>query len=381
MIEVLHVIDSLAPGGAEHNLVALLARLSRDRFRNHVAWLFEGDALVERLRPHVATLLPLRASGPLDLPRAAADLADWLRAHRPRVVHAQLLYAHLTARMAARATGVSMMTTWQNLIYEDATLSDFGGSPALRDLFLAFDRATADYERRFVAVSRHVADTWTRWLAVAPERVTVVHNAIEPERYRTVEPEELAATRAGLPLDPADEVLLSVGRLVAGKGHAEVLTALPAVLAKRPRARLMIAGDGPQRAELEEQARRLGLGDRVLLLGQRRDIPALARLASGFVFATHSEGLSLALVELLALGLPGVVSDIPPNREVAGSLPCARFFPVGDSRAIADAVVAMLKEPRPPSATERQAICARFSPDSLALQLGAELERTAAGAS
>jgi glycosyltransferase involved in cell wall biosynthesis len=292
-------------------------------------------------------------------------------------VHAQLLYSHLLARLASRAAGVPMMTTWQNTIYDDAMLAELGGSPSLRDLVRAFDRASAGYERRFIAVSRHVADSWTRWLDIAPERVSIIHNAVEPDRYRAATAEELAEARASVPVEPGDEILISVGRLVAAKGHLEALAALPEVLERRPRVRLLIAGSGPLEAELRAQAERLRVADRVALLGQRRDIFALARLANGFVFATHSEGLSLALVELLALGLPGVISDIPPNREVAERLGCVRFFPVGDSPAIASAIVSMLETKRPPTAAERQAISARFSPDALALQLGAELERTA----
>ncbi len=375
-IDVLHVIDSLGEGGAEHNLLSIIRRLPADRFRNHVAWLYEGESLVEALRPYVATLLPLHASPSLF--GAAAALTDWMTEHRPRVVHAQLLMAHLVARIAARAAAIPQVTTWQSVLFDNVELGDFGGSAALRSLLLSLDRQTAQYDSACIAVSEHVARRWVETVGVERRRVTVIPNAVEPERYREHSAAELARTRAQLELPADAQILLSVGRLVATKGHLEAIAAMPAIVARHPRAHLLIAGSGPLEAEL--RAKSAPLDGRVRILGQRRDLPCLYGIADGFLFATHTEGLSLALVELISAGLPGAISDIPPNREVAGGLSTIGFFPVGDVARLAAAAVAVLDGGAVEKARARslgQAVGRRYSPEILAAQVATVLEGAA----
>jgi glycosyltransferase involved in cell wall biosynthesis len=378
-IDVLHVIDSLGEGGAEHNLLSVIRRLPRERFRNHVAWLHDRESLLPALKPHVATLLPLKAlQSRTGLLGAAAELSAWMQQHRPSVVHAQLLMSHLVARIAARSAGVPQVTTWQNVIFDDAALVEFGGSQALRGLLLSFDRETAAYDRACIAVSRHVAERWIGALGLPRERVTVIPNCVDPERYRASTTDELARTRSALSLPADAEIILSVGRLVRAKGHLEALAAMPSILNRRPRAHLLIAGSGPLEAELRQRAE--ALGGRVRLLGQRRDLPCLYGLSDAFLFATHHEGLSLALVELIASGLPGALSDIPPNHEVADGLPTLRFFAVGDVGGLADSVASTLEGGAPLKARARELkdqVAARFAPDGLAARVGAVLERAA----
>src|SRR5262249_32713043 len=140
------------------------------------------------LRPHVASLIPLHAGSRFGLLAAAARLADWLRERDIDLVHGQLVRSHLVARLAARAVHVPMVTTWQNTGYGDAPAVDFGGASTLRWFMCALDRAPAPYDRRFIAVSDHVARHWTEVLGVPSDRVTVVHNAVDAGRYAEPDP-------------------------------------------------------------------------------------------------------------------------------------------------------------------------------------------------
>jgi hypothetical protein len=104
-LEVLHVLESLGHGGAEQNLLSVLRSLSQDRFRNHLAWLYDDEKLLESFRPHVASLVPLRAHGRLGLLRAGARLTRWLRERHPDVVHTQLVRAQIVGRASANLAG------------------------------------------------------------------------------------------------------------------------------------------------------------------------------------------------------------------------------------------------------------------------------------
>src|SRR5579864_8442534 len=132
-LDVLHVTDSLGHGGAEQNLLSLLRRLPRDRFRHHLAWVVDHLALRDAFAPYVDTLVPLGGDySVVGCARAAARLGSWIRRRRPDVVHAQLITAQLVARIAALGNR-PVVTTWQNAWYEPQATPEFGG-PKRRQL-------------------------------------------------------------------------------------------------------------------------------------------------------------------------------------------------------------------------------------------------------
>lgn len=120
--------------------------------------------------------------------------------------------------------------------------------------------------------------------------------------------------RNELGLSPDDRLVLSIGELIPRKNHEASIRAMQKV--ENHQAMLWIAGKGPLQGQLEELIHSLGLNDRVSLLGYRSDIPKLCRAADIFCFPTYQEGLSVALMEVMASGLPCVVSDIRGNRDL-----------------------------------------------------------------
>jgi glycosyltransferase involved in cell wall biosynthesis len=378
-LDVLHVTDSLGHGGAEQNLLSLLRRLPRDRYRHHLAWIADDLRLLDAFRPHVDTLLPLGGDYSwLGCARAALHLGAWIRRHRPDVVHAQLIMAQLVARLAA--FGVRpVVTTWQNAWYDPRATSEFGG-PKRRQLMRLLDAVSSRFDRHLIAVSEHVATSTAAQLGIHGDRVTVVHNAVEPERYAARDDAELARTRRELGLRGDEPVLLTVGRLVPQKGQIDLIAAMPAILRRVPDAVLLVAGDGPLAAELRAQADARGLGNKVRLLGARGDVPALLQTATLFLFPSRYEGLSVALVEALSNGVPVVASDIPQNREVGDEIGAVRFVPPGEVDELARTVVELLGDyaaARARALAARDSVRERFDPTRLAARFGAILERAA----
>jgi glycosyltransferase involved in cell wall biosynthesis len=379
-VEVLHVLESLGHGGAEQNLLSVLRCLPPDRFRNHLAWLYDDERLLESFRPHVASLVPLRAHGRLGLFRATAHLTQWLRQHRPDVVHTQLVRAQLVGRASARlARRLPVVTTWQNVFYDDEALSDFRHSRLLRALVRSLDRVSGKSDSRFIAVSEHVAAQMSCQMGVDRSRISVIFNSVEPERYAPALEGEVPRLQRALDLTPGAPVLLAVGRLVEQKGHRRLIEAMPDVLARFPRSVLLIAGRGPLQSELEQKIRSAGLAGQIRLLGARNDIPTLCQLADLFVFPSRYEGLSVALVEALTNGLPAVVSDLPQNREVAQGISSVRFVRSDDAGGWARAIVSLL-EPKERLRTpegDRLRLQTCFSPRHLAKLVGEILTHSA----
>lgn len=380
-LRVLHVIESLHPGGAEMNLVAMLEQMPSEGIEQHVAWLHDAAGLRPRLEGRVASLTPIGASGRGWLPRAALGLRRCIRRHRIDVVHVQLIRAQVAARIAALLAGdVPVVTTWQNAFYEPFAVGDFRGSRVEQQIVRVVDGVTGIRDRRFVAVSRYVAEHLGQALHVPRERIEVVYNALDAARYAPSSADERARVRASAGVPAGAPLLLNVGRLVPQKAQADLVRAMAILVRSRPDVHLLIAGEGPLRSVLESQVQGAGLADRIHMPGARRDLAALYQSADLFVFPSLYEGLSVALVEAMANAIPAVVSDIAQNREVVGDCAAVTCVPVGDPHALAAAIEARLGSraaTRAASEALAQDVRARFDARTLAAALRRILEQAA----
>lgn len=175
------------------------------------------------------------------------------------------------------------------------------------------------------------------------DRFVRVRNGVDLARFS---PEgKKAELPPELGLVPGAPLVLAVGRLDLQKRLDVLLRAFARVQERFPAARLALAGEGPLAAELRDLARSLGLESRVAFLGTRTDVPDLLRAASVFVLASESEGLSNALLEALASGVPVVASAIAANREVVADGREGLLVPVADADGLARAIERVLGDP------------------------------------
>lgn len=209
-------------------------------------------------------------------------------------------------------------------------------------------------------------------LGVAPPRITVVPMP---------SPAPPAPARAPIP----DRVLF-LGRLVARKGAHVLLDAWPAVLAERPTARLRVVGDGPERGALERQAASLGIAASVEFAGAVAPSTVPSEFAQAAVFAMpavtdwkgEQEGFGLVLVEAMQAGTPVVASRSGGIPDIVRDGATGRLVPEGDARALADAILATLRD-QPAAARMATAaaadVAARFSPAAIAATFDAVYRR------
>jgi glycosyltransferase involved in cell wall biosynthesis len=180
----------------------------------------------------------------------------------------------------------------------------------------------------FVSISAAVADELKR-AGYDPSKVHTLPNGVPvPEPAWQRRADWRAAPRAAF-----------VGRLAPEKGLDTLLDAWPAVRAAFPAARLSLLGEGPERPVLERQAARLGLSDAVELPGATDDPTAALRAADLFILPSREEGMSVALLEAMALGIPLVATSIPGNRRLVQDFKHGRLVPPDDPPALARAVV------------------------------------------
>ncbi|WP_066682541.1 glycosyltransferase [Sphingomonas sp. CCH9-E2] len=179
-------------------------------------------------------------------------------------------------------------------------------------------------------------------LGMDAAKIRVHRTGVDLDRFA---PRDRAAAKAALGVE--GPLVASVGALIPRKGHEIVIDAVAAL----PDVRLMIAGEGPERPKLVAQIARLGVGDRVRLLGSvaHGELPGLLAAADVMALASSSEGLANAWVEALASGTPVVIPDAGGARELVAAPEHGRIV-ARTAAAFAEAFGALLAAPPPPDA-------------------------------
>jgi glycosyltransferase involved in cell wall biosynthesis len=194
--------------------------------------------------------------------------------------------------------------------------------------------------RKIIAVSDSVRSDiiGSNW-GIPPEKVVTVKNCIDLKTFDAV---TISKAEARLKLGiPEDEIVFgTVGRLAATKGQTYLIEAFAKVREKIRNARLIIVGDGPLFRELEKKAIDSGVSPWVLFTGYRNDIFELLKAFDFFILPSLAEGLSIALLEAMASGLPVIASNVGGKPEVFGICDCGRLVPPRDVNALS---VAMLE--------------------------------------
>lgn len=320
-MRVLHLIGVMGAGGAE-SLVAEMVRRGPD-----VGWIsgiasgggVQQDELIGRFPVSIYSV-PAARRRPTGVARAVGRTVTVLLDFRPDVIIAHNVGVSLVGGVARRIAGRGRRGVPMISVFHGVAAEDYRASARIlsrtSDLVVTVSQAILDRLR---------GDGLTSEAVVIPNAITVT-----PNRSR----EEVRAE-----LGVQDEPLaLCLARMVDQKRHDVLLDAWSSV---RAPARLFLAGQGELRPALEEQARRLGLTDRVTFLGVRRDVPDLLEAADITVLSSDWEGLPIAILESMAAGVPPVVTDVDGNAEAIGP-EAGRLVPPRDPPALAAALEAML---------------------------------------
>jgi glycosyltransferase involved in cell wall biosynthesis len=340
---VLFVIDTLNVGGAERSILQIASCLRETE--PSICHIYQGVVLRDDFERAGIAVHSLNIAGKYGLPLAVWRLVCLLRRERPDLVHVALFRAGIIARIACAIVRVPLVDSFVNDPYIGERWERLTRIAAFKlALVRLIDRVTAPLPTHFVAISRTVADSNAAALKVSPHAVSVIYRGREPESLGAPAEGVLEELRTELMLPEHAPVVLNVARLLIRKGQPELLRAFRIVLEKRPGARLLIAGEGPDRKMIERELEHLDLGDSVRLLGSRSDISALLHLADVFAFTSHYEGHGGALIEAMLAARPIVATDTPVHRESIHHGRSGLLVPLGDEGALATALVRMLSD-------------------------------------
>lgn len=334
-MKILHVVESLDVGGAEHMVVGLSRLQTANGHAVSIACLFREGQLARCARRAGADVVDLGKRAGLDF-GAVLRLRKWLRIKNPEVLHSHNPAAHYYAVAAALGLGTRRVINTRHGMGSE-------GAGERRELLFRVAMRRTDCA---VAVCEAARKSFVDRGYIAEDKAVTIPNGIDLNRFARGEELAKRMLLASLSVSGSPLVFGSVGRLSAVKDQVTMLRAFHKFVQQLtnvtvglgPTAILVIAGNGEESGVLEHERNLLGLDESVFLLGQRDDIPHLLAGFDAFVLSSRSEGYSLALVEAAATGLPIVATDVGGNAEIVQDEVTGLLVPPGSPDAMAAAM-------------------------------------------
>jgi sugar transferase (PEP-CTERM/EpsH1 system associated) len=330
--KILYLNHCMAMGGIENMIVDFTRLLPVDEFEPHVAVFDGGGSLEAVLKDRHVPVHWLDKHEGIDL-GLVLRLRRLLRSQGIQVVHSNNYSAWLYACLASRGLrGLTHVHT------------EHSGVDSFRRRYAA-ERWLSRFTTCVVAVSKHVHDVMIEEIGISPQRVRLIYNGVDTARF-CPHAQDRESLRHNLQIPPDMAAIGIVARLARIKNH-EVLLRAYAKLRAAPekKTRLVIVGDGPERASLEELSRQLGIAGDVSFLGERRDTPGLLSAFDIYVLPSFSEGMNLTLLEAMGAGLPVVASRVGGNVEIVEDGNTGYLFPSGNVDALSELLGRLVSEP------------------------------------
>ncbi len=324
MTGVLYIVSSFKSGGTETQLLEILRRMDRRKFRPYVlCFRKEGGLLplVEELGVEIReagfdSLFTVRAA------RFFRSLTRWIDERSIGILHGFHFHGNLYgALLKLMRRRLRLVVCEQGLYGPESLRADAGRWFYYR----AADVVLVNCEAvRRILVERD---------RLHPSRIGIIYGGVDTAKF------PFRNGSGARSRDAQGPVVGCVGRLHPDKGQVVLARAARRIVESLPGARIVMAGEGPQRAELERAVAESGVADHVSLLGDRRDIPAVLAGMDLLVLPSLNEGFANAALEGMSTGLPVVVSDAGGNPEVIDEGRTGLVVPRGNPEALATAVV------------------------------------------
>ena len=289
---IVHIISSLESGGCENMLLRTLPLLNDAEFEQVVVTLFRPGQLALELKARGVRVI---------YPGGLGRLLPLLSELEPALIITYLFHADMIGRLFVQPRTkmpviAFLRTTYNFSRYLPARIAE---------------RLTKQFARYYIANSQAVKEYYVREIGVTSERIMVIPNGIDVTVFDEVDG---AVVRAELGVPKDRFVITCVANLARNKGHRYLLEAFEAFARIHRTSWLLLVGAGEEEQQLKQQVMHYTSKERIVFLGRRRDVAAVLAATDAFVLPTLFEGMSNAILEAMAAGLPVITTDIPENR-------------------------------------------------------------------
>ncbi|RIJ42773.1 glycosyltransferase [Pontibacter oryzae] len=330
--KIFFTIDTLQTGGAEKSTLDIVSRLSQE-FDITVVVFYNKYDLKKSFEIAGIKLKCFDIDGKYSFNKAIKLFSQLCQSEQPDLVVSTLYRSDIISRIVCKRLKIKIVSNFVSDTYSSSALSRLSYSMKLKiGLFWVLNVFTAKYCYKFLANSHSIKKSNARNLLLDESKIDVIYRGREVSLYKnSLERNTLSAK--------SQCEFVTVGRLLESKGQLDLLMAYHRVQEKYPNTKLLIAGEGKFRFTLEEYINRNNLQDKVTLLGNINNVGEYLNKCDVFVFPSHYEGFSGAIVEAMLAGIPIVASDIEMNKEAVEHLKSAYLFKVGDIESIEEAMI------------------------------------------
>jgi sugar transferase (PEP-CTERM/EpsH1 system associated) len=354
-LRVLHVLNRLATGGTENVVLRLIGGLDEQIFEHRLAAVRGMDPAFSGLAlPGGELLLDGKEDSGFEF--LILRLARVMRAYRPHIVHSRN-WGTIEAIPAARLARVPVVIHSEH----GYDLDMLTGLPRRRRIFRRASYGMAD---AVFAVTRELCDFHARQAWISPERIRVIYNGVDTQRFRP-RPEERISLRRRFGLPQECFIVGTVGRTVTIKDHPTFLRAVESMVLKGINAHALLVGSGPELERNRQLAKDSSvLAGRVTFVGSSDEVPDILNTMDVFALTSISEGMSNTLLEAMATGLPVIATNVGGNPEVVVDGDSGWLFQPRDAEALASRLMSLASDEnqrRQLSLAARQRIVERFS--------------------
>jgi glycosyltransferase involved in cell wall biosynthesis len=327
-VPIAFCITDLDRGGAERAMSQLVLGLSRQQWQPRIYCLGPRGHFANVIEAAEIDVECFDARGLMSLPRVMIQLTRALSRFRPALLQTFLFHANLLGRFAGRLAGVPCI------------VSGIRVAERRSRWYGRLDRWTNALVDQNVCVSQGVADFSISETKLLPNKLTVIPNGVDFEQLANATPADLASL--GIP--PGGRVIITVGRLEEQKGIDHLLRAASLVVRDHD-CHILIAGEGRDRSQLEATAQHLGVSNSVHFIGHRADVPNLLAAADVFVLPSLWEGMSNALLEAMAVGVPVIATAVEGSKELIRPNETGLLVSTANSDELAEAIRRTLAMP------------------------------------
>jgi glycosyltransferase involved in cell wall biosynthesis len=331
-IRILFLIDYWGPpAGTERHLAYLLKNLDRNAFECRVVvFNYLPNALVDEARASGIDVQPIQVDQ-YYTPRAfrqATVLRKYIRLHQPDIVQSFHFKSDVYGAVVARLSGV------RHFVASKRDAADYK-----KPLHFLLNRLVRPITQHYIAVSKVVADVVTRKERVPEERISIIYNGVDLDRFTVPDQSARSAARAALGLTSEHFVIGMSAAFRPEKDHALLFQAFREFHRRHPTARLVLIGTGQMLDHYRQEASQPDLAGLVTFTGSVNDVrPYLHALDIACLVPSMNEGFSNSIIEKMALGLPLVVTRIGGNAEAVDDGNTGFVIPPRDLPSLLNAV-------------------------------------------
>jgi N-acetyl-alpha-D-glucosaminyl L-malate synthase BshA len=298
---------------------------------------FRLTGFQERVFYHAVEMedYPLFEHPPYTLALAVA-IHDAAEKHGLQMVHVHYAIPHAAAAWVAQEMLGSFKAPRVVTTLHGTDITLVGQHPS----FKSITSWSIAQSNGITAVSDYLKERTVEDFGIPADRIHMIPNFIDTKLFRRDREPCYRSTLA----DPDEKILMHVSNFRPVKRVVDVVEIFERVSREVP-SRLVMVGDGPERARAEARAQELGVADRTLFLGAHQSVHDLLRCADLFLLPSYNESFGLAALEAMACGTPVVASDRGGIPEVVPHAEAGYLFPLGEVEAMAEGSLAILKDP------------------------------------